>query len=101
MTTVLQIQTIVAEHYGITVDQITGPRRFAGVTWPRQVAMFFVKKFTRNYDTNIGLMFNRTGSNVSYALKHVRNICQTEANIRRDLEALEEKLTAAIKKEAA
>lgn len=44
MITIRLIQERTAAHYGITLDDLNGPRRLARIAWARQVAMYLARE---------------------------------------------------------
>lgn len=58
VTPELIIQTV-AEHYGITVNDISGPKRNSEIVVPRQVAMYLCRKMTDSSLKNIGALLGK------------------------------------------
>ena len=50
---------VVAEHFDVTVDDITSKKRNSEFVEPRQVVMFLCKSMTNNSLTNIGKLLNK------------------------------------------
>ena len=65
-----EIKEIVAETYGIRIDEIESPSRAARVVWPRQVAMYLAREVAGEPLPEIGAKFG--GRNHSTVL----NACQ-------------------------
>ena len=59
----------VAEQYGYTVDQLTGPRRFRRLVWARQRAMLELRRHTCMSLEEIGGMFGRDHSTVWHGIR--------------------------------
>lgn len=72
-TTILQIQTAVARHFGIRVDQIMSRRRSRCFSHPRQLAMYLARELTTFSYPQIGKYFGRDHATVIYACERVRN----------------------------
>jgi chromosomal replication initiator protein len=67
---VSEIQAAVAEHFGITADELLSSSRSARVAWPRQVAMFLTRELTGQSLPAIGRDFGgRDHTTVMHACK--------------------------------
>ncbi|MDD6044179.1 MAG: chromosomal replication initiator protein DnaA [Clostridia bacterium] len=71
--TVPLIQQVVAEFYGVTVENLMSPRRTADITYPRQVAMYLSREMTDMSLKNIGQAFGRDYSTVISACKKIED----------------------------
>lgn len=84
MTSVLHIQTVVADYYGLSVADLRGRSRIESVAWPRHVAIYFAK--TKNPSKSCkdtGNYFRRCGTAVYYAVKHVEDTTMDVDPVRR------------------
>ena len=54
---VADIQAVVAARYGLSVEQLTGPRRLRRMARPRQIAVYFARTMTHHSLPAIGRMF--------------------------------------------
>lgn len=80
MTTITTIQEVVANYFQIKGEDMTSKRRYAHVTWPRQIAMFLARKMNPNASLKaIGEAFCRDHGTVMYACQSVKN--QIEVNV--------------------
>ena len=52
-----RIQKIVAEHFGITVEDIRSKKRSANIAFPRQIAMYLCRQLTDESFPKIGIEF--------------------------------------------
>lgn len=89
------IQYVVAEAYGINVDKMTEKgRSSANIAFARQVAMYLCREEIKGMtSTAIGNAFgNRDHATVLYALKTVKNRIETNADDKRRVEQIREKL---------
>lgn len=89
------IQYVVAEAYGINVDKMTEKGRgSANIAFARQVAMYLCREEIKGMaSTAIGNAFgNRDHATVLYALKTVKNRIETNADDKRKVEQIREKL---------
>ncbi len=71
--TVEAIQAAVANHYGITVEEMKGKKRTRSVTFPRQVAMYLCRELTDASLPAIGQEFGgRDHSTVMHACEKIK-----------------------------
>lgn len=64
----------VCEYYGITREQITSPRRFKDITFPRHVAIYLLKEKIQFSWTEIGKKFGgQDHTTVLYAWNKIHN----------------------------
>ncbi len=71
-TSIADVQTAVAAHYGITVTELISPARAARVTWPRQVAIHLARTLTSESLHTLGDAFGgRNHATVVHACKRV------------------------------
>lgn len=72
----IQPQAIIAatcRHYGLTLDELRGPKRESRITWPRQQAMKIIRDNTKLTFPQIGRIFNRDHTTVIHALRRVKS----------------------------
>ncbi len=65
------IIAVVAEHFGISADDITSLKRDKSIVIPRQIAMYLSRKYTSLSQKDIGASFNRDHATVIHAIKSV------------------------------
>ena len=86
---------VVAEHFGITMDQITSKSRSNDVAKPRQIAMYLAKQHTKAPLTTIGSAIGgRNHATVLHSCKAVSNLIETDKAFRRQVEEIEKKVLA-------
>jgi chromosomal replication initiator protein len=91
--TVERIQTLVAEAFGITRDELLSASRAARVTWPRQVAMYLTREHTRETLPAIGARFGgRDHSTVLHACKRTADRLGTDPDAYETVRSLTERL---------
>ncbi|MBB4078097.1 chromosomal replication initiator protein [Lewinella aquimaris] len=89
------IQRTVAEYYDLEVDKLSSSTRRRHVVMARQISMFLVKQFTDQSLKAIGRLFGgRDHSTVLYSIKTVRDLMETNDEIKKDLADLERKIRA-------
>ena len=88
-----RIQQLVAEHFGVELANLASATRKRQVVLARQISMFLVKEYTDNSLKAIGRMFGgRDHSTVLYSIRTVRDLMDTNDDIRKALEELERKI---------
>jgi chromosomal replication initiator protein len=84
-----EIQRRVAEHYGIRLADLVGPRRLRSLARPRQVAMYLAKTMTSRSLPEIGRRFGgRDHTTVIHGVRRIEELKSTDAQIADDIEAL-------------
>lgn len=81
---IFRIIGLVAEHFQLTVDDITGSARHYEVSHPRQIAMFLARNTTALSLPDIGLHFARDHTTILHAVRAVeqRIAAKDETTIR-------------------
>ncbi len=88
------IQKTVAEYYKIKVSDMMSKRRSRSVARPRQVAMALAKELTNHSLPEIGESFGgRDHTTVLHACRKIRELEETDADIREDRKNLLRSLT--------
>ena len=94
--TVDRIQRVVAEEFGIGLDDMVSKRRSRVVARPRQVAMYLCKKMTRRSLPDIGRRFGgRDHTTVMHAVKRVEDLRQGDPQLHAKIRAAEKILQSA------
>jgi chromosomal replication initiator protein len=71
-TSIAQIQTAVASHYGLAVSELLSSSRAARIAWPRQLAIYLAREYTGTSLQMIGEAFGgRNHATVLHACKRV------------------------------
>ena len=88
------IQRTVAEYYKIKVSDMMSKRRSRSVARPRQVAMALAKELTNHSLPEIGESFGgRDHTTVLHACRKIKELEETDADIREDRKNLLRSLT--------
>jgi len=83
----------VATRYNMTPESIKGKRRTNQVVVPRQVAMHLIRNLTSLPLTEIGKLFGgRDHTTVLYACDRVKEMMETDSDVQRTVQELEEEL---------
>lgn len=92
--TIEEIQKTVAEYFGIRKESMQSRRRPRNIAFPRQIAMYLSRKFTGHTFEHIGKAFGRRDhGTVIYACKKIDHETRTSMIVRRQVEALSDKLS--------
>ena len=91
--TIDQIQKKVAEHFDVRIADMTGKRRTANIAFPRQVAMYLVRRHTKASLHEIGDAFGgRDHGTVLHACKTVSVRMKKEDQVRQWIVMLDTEL---------
>lgn len=81
-TTIAAVQTSVASHYEVTVDELVSTSRAARVAWPRQIALHLARELTGASLQEIGEAFGgRNHATVLHAGKRVSERLKTDPDL--------------------
>jgi chromosomal replication initiator protein len=87
------IQKTVAEYFKVDLDSMKGKVKKREIVIPRQVAMYFCKRYTQLTLALIGENFGgRDHSTVIHALESVEDMMKTDSNFKSSVEELGKKL---------
>ncbi|MFY9488219.1 MAG: chromosomal replication initiator protein DnaA [Solirubrobacterales bacterium] len=87
---VTQIQQVVSDHFGLTVDDLRGQGRDRRVSNPRQLAMYLACELTGESLPMIAAAFERDHSTVVYARDKVIKACAEDAGVASTADRLRE-----------
>jgi chromosomal replication initiator protein len=86
---IAQVQTVVAEHFKLSVEALTSASRASRVTWPRHVAIHLARDLTGASLPAIGRAFGgRNHATVIHACKRVSERLKTDQHVVDELAAL-------------
>ena len=88
------IRELVCDYFSLTPSQLVAPDRHQELVWPRQVAIYLARHFTRLSANQIGLGFGRDGNTVRHAIQAVQDRLETEPYIARELAELRTRLVS-------
>lgn len=79
---IARIQRVVADEFGITVQDLVSERRTMNVVLPRQIAMFLAKETTLRSWPDIGRRFgDRDHTTALHAVSKIRSLIKTDAKV--------------------
>jgi chromosomal replication initiator protein len=88
-----QVIEVVAKSYGVPVDKLLGRGRTAEVALPRQVAMYLLREEAGLSLPQVGHeVGGRDHTTVMYACEKMNELIETDANLRRQVVQIREKL---------
>jgi chromosomal replication initiator protein len=90
-----RIQTLVADFYNVTMDDMKGKRRDKHIVFPRQVAMFLVREETPSSLPAIGKAFGgRDHTTALHSIEKIANELKEDERLRYEVQAIRERLYA-------
>ena len=88
-----QVVAVVAEHYGVTVDQLRSPKRDREIVVPRQIAAYLSREETDASLVRIGgALGGRDHSTIIHACSKIEREMSYDAELRREVALLREAL---------
>lgn len=88
------VQSVIEEQYGVTHEELIGPRRNANIAKARHIAIYLAIEMCEMTTTAVGAEFgNRNHSTVSTSYKKVQKMIQEDRNVTEDLKSLRDKIT--------
>ena len=94
LVTIDNIQKVVAEYYKMKLGDLLSKRRSRSIARPRQVAMSLAKELTNRSLPEIGDAFGgRDHTTVLHACRRIKELQQTDRDIREDIKHLTRTLT--------
>ncbi len=88
------IRDFVATQFKLSGDDLTSKSRKKAFTFPRQVSMYFSRKYTEKGLGEIGKAFNRDHSTVVHSIRVITEAMQQQNSIRGQIELLDKKINA-------
>ncbi|HNU74288.1 MAG TPA: helix-turn-helix domain-containing protein, partial [Deltaproteobacteria bacterium] len=88
------IQNFVAKNFCIHKDTMISPSRKKEIVYPRQVAIFLCRRYTREPLQTIGNAFSRKHSSIIHSLETIETMYKQNLKVKRELDFLIEKLEA-------
>jgi len=90
-----RIQSLVADFYNVTLDDMKGKRRDKHIVFPRQVAMFLVREETPSSLPAIGKAFGgRDHTTALHSIEKIANELKEDERLRYEVQAIRERLYA-------
>ena len=87
------IQSAVADHYTISVEEMKGKRRDKHIVFPRQVAMYLIREETDSSLPVIGAAFGgRDHTTALHAIEKITELVREDSRLQGDLRQIRERL---------
>ena len=86
--TVTKIRDVICTHFSLEQEQIKSRSRKKEIALPRQIAMYFARKFTDSSLQIIGREFNRDHATVLHSVKKIERQIRISAKFRHQMEYL-------------
>jgi chromosomal replication initiator protein len=87
------IQHLVAEIFGITIDELLSPNRTAELALARQIAMYVARKNLRLTVNQIAIAFNKKDhTTVLYACRRIDEMLKTNLRVKTIVDNIQEKM---------
>ena len=86
------IIALVADHFGITVDEIMSLKRDKQIAEARQIAMYVSRKYTDLSQNDIAEVFKRDHATVIHAIKKISNELSTSPDLQAKINVIVKKL---------
>ena len=88
------VQSVIEEQYGVTHEELIGPRRNANIAKARHIAIYLAIEMCEMTTTAVGAEFgNRNHSTVSTSYKKVQKMIQEDRTVTEDLKSLRDIIT--------
>ena len=88
-----KIQKIVADYYGITIDDLKGKKRVAKVSLPRHIAIYLCRTMTDESFPRIGMEFGgRDHSTVMSSCERIQEELKTNKQLEKIIEEIKKRL---------
>jgi chromosomal replication initiator protein len=88
-----RIQTLVADYYNVTLEDMKSKRRDKHIVFPRQVAMFLVREETPSSLPAIGKAFGgRDHTTALHSIEKIANELKEDERLRYEVQAIRERL---------
>ncbi len=92
--TIELIQSFVSKNFCINKEDMLSPSRKKDVVYPRQVAIFLCRRYTREPLQNIGNAFSRKHSSIIHSLETIETKYKQNLKVKRELDFHVEKFEA-------
>ena len=90
--TVEMILNAVTKHYNIKIKDLKGVSREKKFSLPRQVAMYFIRRYTHMGFREIAVIFGKDHTTAVHAFQKIEGELETDPELKRNLEAIREHL---------
>jgi len=92
--TIELIQNFISKNFCIAKDTLVSPSRKKDIVYPRQVAIFLCRRYTRKPLQSIGDAFSRKHSSIIHSLETIETMYKQNLKVKREIDFLIEKFEA-------
>ena len=90
------ILDVVADHYGLSIDDLRGPKKSKNIAYPRQITMYLIRQYTNASYADIGkLLGGRDHSTVSHGYDKIESDLRTDEELKAAVSLLKKKINPA------
>ncbi len=86
------IRDYIASQFRITPNDLLSKSRKKAITFPRQISMYFSRKYTENGLSDIGKAFNRDHSTVVHSIRVISDAINRDRSVEGQIKLLDKKL---------
>ena len=86
------VQQVICQYFKVSVEALKSNSRKKGVVYPRNLGMYFCRKYTDETLESIGQAFNRSHATVIHAVDNISRQIQQKSGVRNQVEFLGEQL---------
>ena len=90
--TITRIQTVVADYYGISVEDMKSKRRDKHIVFPRQVAMYLIREETPSSLPVIGQAFGRDHTTALHSIDKIQTEAKESGRLYDDIRTLRQRI---------
>jgi chromosomal replication initiation ATPase DnaA len=94
------IARLVAKELTLPYEDVVSEKRHSHFSEARQIAMYLARKISFRTNLMIAQVFNRDPSTVSYCIRNVTKLMETDAVLRQKVELIEKKILRAFNEDS-
>jgi chromosomal replication initiator protein len=87
-----RVQQVICQYFKVSVEALKSNSRKKGVVYPRNLGMYFCRKYTEETLEAIGRAFNRSHATVIHAVENISRQIQGKSGVRNQVEFLGQQL---------
>ncbi len=87
-----RVQQVICQYFKVSVEALKSNSRKKGVVYPRNLGMYFCRKYTDQTLESIGLAFNRSHATVIHAVDNITRQIQQKSGVRNQVDFLGQQL---------
>ena len=90
------ILDIVADHFGLSIDDLRGSKRSKNIAYPRQISMYLIRQYTETNFTDIGkLLGGRDHTTIIHGHDKIEEDLKTDEELKAVIHLLKKKINPA------